>query len=92
MDEHIKNFINNASEQECAVLSLMIYERKRYLISKRGLEVLSELRIGSKVTFNGNQGQVFTGNITKINRKTANVHTTIGQNWNVALSLLKVIE
>jgi hypothetical protein len=50
-----------------------------------------EIAFGKKVSFEGRRGMKITGTITKVNQKTCNVKTDMG-NWRVAIGLLTVVE
>ena len=79
----IEEFIKSLNEEELRYLNRLIVERLK-LISKK-----AKYNIGDLVEFRDNEGDIVSGRIIKLNKKTVSILTDSNQRWNVAPVFLR---
>lgn len=84
--------IDGLSEDELVALNERIVERLMLLHRQRTSAALREIRIGSWVVFEGPDGTLITGIVTRHNRKTVTVHTDNDRRWNVSPEFIMVTD
>lgn len=84
--------IDDLSEDELVALNERIVERLRVLHRRRTSAALRSFKIGSRVMFEGPDGTLITGIITRHNRKTVTVHTENDSRWNVSPEFIVVTD
>ena len=83
--------IDNLTEQELRDLNHRIVERLKFLRDMKAHRSMMRFNIGSKVSFESNEGQVF-GTLFKFNKKTVSILTEDNVQWNVAPQLLSLVK
>ena len=74
----------SASELNLAVEAIKL---RRTALARQGVQ---QLRVGDRVQFTARSGEVISGSVGKLNRKTAVVNTG-SQQWRVTASLLRAL-
>ena len=82
--------IDNLSLKELLDLNHRICERIRKLSDKKMLDVMQNFHVGEQVNFKS-EGNMVTGTVIKINKKTISVKTQEGY-WNIAPQFLTKIK
>jgi hypothetical protein len=83
--QHLDEF----TEVELIHLNRLIVERLRLMRQVKAHRAMTQFRVGQRVQFNSNAGQLVTGVLTKYNRKSVTVVTEQGGSWTVAPTLLE---
>jgi hypothetical protein len=82
--------IDSLDEDALLDLNERIVMRLQHLHEQRTLLALQSLKIGSRVVFEGTNGQMLKGTVIRRNRKTLTVCTHDQRHWNVSPSLLRL--
>lgn len=80
------------TEEELVQLNHVIVQRLHLMQQIRAHGQMQNLRIGQRVSFHNQHGELVRGVIAKHNRKSVTVVTDTGGQWRVAPSLLKPVE
>ena len=80
--------IRRLGEDDLRYLNHLIVERLKLVTQARSTALLSRFGVGDRVSFRSPAGDVKTGVVLKLNKKTASVQTDDGQHWNVHPSFL----
>ena len=88
----IESFIKELSEEELRYLNRLIVERLKLITQEKSTRALYRFNLNESVRFFDHEGQVKTGRIMKLNKKTASILTSDGQYWKVSASLLQSVE
>jgi biotin-(acetyl-CoA carboxylase) ligase len=88
----IESFIKDLGEEELRYLNRLIVERLKLIFQEKSTRSLSRFNLGESVRFPDHEGGVKTGRIVRLNKKTATILTTDGQNWKVSPGLLESAE
>jgi len=83
--------LDNLSYEELIALNQEIVERLKLMDDMETLKCMSKLHIGTRVSFESNQGRQ-VGKIVKFNIKTVGVVTADGRNWKVSPHLLTEVK
>jgi hypothetical protein len=67
-------------------------ERLRFFSQMRAHGQMLRFKIGDRVSFQPEGHPVVVGMLTRYNRKSVTVVTTSGQRWNVAPTLLRLVD
>ena len=81
--------IDKLTEAELIDLNHRVVERLRFLNQMRAHAEMLEFRIGDRVAFRSQQGELVVGMLTRYNKKTVTVITDVGQQWNVSPQFLR---
>jgi len=84
----IEEFIKTLGVEELHYLNRLIIERLKLLHQERSTTQMQRFNVGEKVRFKDPSGTVKTGTIIRLNKKTASLITTSGEQWNVAPGFL----
>ena len=77
------------SLEELYALNKIVVHRIK-LFQKAGKFVaLSKFAVGENVSFFSNEGELITGQVTRLNQKTVSIETGDGRHWNVSPELLQ---
>jgi hypothetical protein len=71
------------NEDDLRFLNRLIVERLKLIHQARNTVMLAHFSVGDRVRFSTGAGDVKTGTIVRLNKKTASVVTDEGQRWNV---------
>ncbi len=82
--------LSSLTDEELRNINNLVVSELKHRRDKKNFAVVSQLRIGSTVTFQSKYGLV-KGTVEKINAKTVNVKSNLGVNWKVSPTLLKVV-
>jgi hypothetical protein len=88
----IETFIKDLGEDELHYLNRLIIERLKLVYQEKSTKALSRFNLGETVRFPDHDGREKTGRIIRLNKKTATIITTDGQNWKVSPTLLRSVE
>lgn len=88
----IESFIKELGEEELLYLNRLVVERLKLIAQDKSTKAMGRFNLGERVAFAGHGGEPKAGVIIRLNKKTATVRTTDGQQWNVAPSLLRSAE
>jgi hypothetical protein len=88
----IESFIKELNEEELRYLNRLIVGRLKLIFQDKSTHAMSRFNLGESVRFTDHDGRAKTGRIIRLNKKTASILTTDGQNWKVAPSLLQSAE
>ena len=80
----IEDFIKTLNMDELIFLNRLVNERVKLLSQMEASQMMVDYNIGDFVEFDGKDGQVLRGIITKMNKKTVSIKTTTGVKWNVS--------
>jgi hypothetical protein len=75
--------IRRMNENDLRFLHRLIVERLNLISQARSTAMLARFSLGDRVSFQISDGQRKTGDIVRLNKKTASVRTDDGQQWNV---------
>jgi hypothetical protein len=81
--------IDSLDEATLIELNARIVERLQYLHHQRTTAALQEIRVASRVEFEGPGGDLVRGIVIRRNKKTVTVHADDNRQWNVSPTLLK---
>lgn len=84
--------IDKLTEDELIDLNNRIVARLKFIHQFRAHSQMLEFSIGDRVCFQPDGHLMFTGMLTRYNKKTVTVITDSGQQWNVAPSFLRRAE
>jgi hypothetical protein len=84
--------IDHLTEAELLDLNHRIVQRLRLLNQVRAHKAMLEFRIGDRVTFELEGGEVVCGILTRYNKKSVTIITDDGHRWNVSPRLLRLAE
>ncbi len=85
----IEEFIKSLGEDDLRYMNRLIIERLKLLYQQKSTTQMQRFNVGEKVRFTDPDGTVRTGTIIRLNKKTASLVTTGGEQWNVAPGLLR---
>ncbi|MBN1647969.1 MAG: hypothetical protein JW874_08045 [Spirochaetales bacterium] len=85
----IEDFIKTLGREELFFINRLVVNRLKLLSQERSTAQMMKFNIGEKVRFEGRYGEIKTGIIFKLNKKTVSIHTEDNEQWNVAPGLLK---
>ena len=88
----IESFIKELGEEELLYLNRLIVERLKLIAQEKSTRAMSRFNLGEEVRFTDHEGRIKTGRIVRLNKKTATIFTSDGQNWKVAPGLLRGME
>ena len=88
----IESFIKGLAEEELLYLNRLIVERLKLIAQEKSTRAMSRFNLGEEVRFTDHDGRPKSGRIVRLNKKTATILTSDGQQWNVAPGLLKAAE
>jgi hypothetical protein len=75
--------IRRLNEEDLRFLNRLIVERLKLLHQARSTVMLAHFSIGDRVIFPTSAGEQKSGIIVRLNKKTASIHTSDGEHWNV---------
>lgn len=81
--------ITQLTEEELVALNHRIVERLRFLHQARAHAKMLEFQVGDRVCFEPDGRAPQFGILVRYNKKTVTVLTELGEQWNVAPSLLR---
>ena len=84
--------VNKLGEEELLFLNRLIVERLKLFSQAKSTWMMSNFNVGEKVCFTDPAGDLKTGIILRLNKKTVSIKTDDGHSWNVAPSLLRKIK
>jgi hypothetical protein len=82
--------IKNLGEDDLIFLNRLIIERLKLIAQAKSTSLMARFNIGDRVEFRGPGGDLKTGIIVRINKKTASIQTDDGGSWNVFPGFLNV--
>ena len=86
----LENEIESLSYDELLEINRLIVDRIKVLrASKTSLE-MQKFNLGNKVEFFTDEGEVISGTVAKVNKKTVGIVTNDGERWNVSPTLLSL--
>jgi len=88
----IETFIKGLAEEELLYLNRLIVERLKLIAQEKSTRAMSRFNLGEEVRFTDHDGRPKSGRIVRLNKKTATILTSDGQQWNVAPGLLNARE
>ncbi len=83
--------IPRMNEDDLRFLNRLIVERLKLLAQARSTSMLSRFSVGDRVSFQGASGELKTGAIVWLDKKTATIATDDGQQWNVQPTFLSLV-
>ncbi len=86
----IEDFIKSLNHDELVFMNHLIIERLKLLSQRASTEAMMQFNLGEKVEFDGPDGKLYLGLITKINKKTIKVTLLSGAAWNISPQLLRL--
>lgn len=84
--------IDHLTEDELVDLNHRIVERLRFFRQARAHQAMLQFKIGERVCFRTDSGELVTGTLTQYNRKTVSIVTDAGHRWNVSPALLQRLQ
>ena len=84
--------IDHLTEPELIELNHKIVERLRLMRQIRSHKEMFRFKIGDRVTFHPSGHEPQTGTLTRFNRKSVTVITDNGGHWNVAPTLIALVQ
>jgi len=85
----IEEFIKSLNEEELRYLNRLIVERLKLISQAKSTKEMAKYNIGDLVEFQDNEGDIVSGRIIKLNKKTVSILTDGNQRWNVAPVFLR---
>lgn len=89
---NLAELIDDMSEEMLITLHNLIVNRLNILQRQRTRQSMDDFRPGDVVSFRTEDGQMVTGVLVRLNKKTVTVHTESGARWNVSPQLLTRIK
>ncbi|MEH4398147.1 hypothetical protein POX82_22155 [Escherichia coli] len=86
---NLAELIDDMSEEVLITLHNLIVNRLNMLQRQRTRQSMGDFRLGDVVSFRTEDGQMVTGVLVRLNKKTVTVHTESGARWNVSPQLLQ---
>lgn len=80
--------LNELNLPELQILNRMVVQRIRFYQKAKTLTAMSRFHVGDRVSWDGSDGIVRTGIITRLNQKTASVKVGYEEYWKVSPQLL----
>lgn len=84
--------IDHLTEPELIELNHKIVERLRLMRQIRSHKEMFKFKIGDRVTFHPSGREPQTGTLTRFNQKSVTVITDNGGHWNVAPTLIELVQ
>ncbi len=84
--------IKRLNEEDLLFLNRLIVERLKLISQARATSLMTSFTRGDRVGFLNPDGQLLEGFVMRLNKKTVSVATDDGRQWNVAPSLLHLVE
>jgi len=81
--------LEGLTSHELTILNKMVVDRIRLMHKAGALISMSKLHVGDHVSWDGSDGIVRTGIVTRLNQKTVSVKTEDNGYWNVSPQLLR---
>jgi hypothetical protein len=75
--------IRRLNEDDLRFLNRLIVERLKLLHQARSTVMLAHFSVGDRVSFPTTTGEQKSGVVVRLNKKTASIETSDGQQWNV---------
>lgn len=85
---NIDEVIDEMPEAVLKTLHDRIVNRLNVLQRQRVMQSMAEIRPGDVVSFQTDRGEIITGVLVRLNKKSVTVHTENDNRWNVAPQLL----
>src|SRR5690606_26798003 len=85
----VLSVLERLTEEELVELNRMVVARLRLMQQGRAQGEMMGFRVGQKVRFQGNGGEVVRGTVVRHNAKSVTVVTDAGASWRVAPGLLE---
>ena len=85
----VEEFVKQLNEEELLYMNQLIVSRLKVLSQMKSVITMSQFNQGQRVRFDGPDGVERRGEITRLNKKTANITTDDGHKWKVAPTLLR---
>lgn len=86
---NLAELIDDMSEEVLITLHNLIVNRLNMLQRQRTRQSMGDFRLRDVVSFRTEDGQMVTGVLVRLNKKTVTVHTESGARWNVSPQLLQ---
>lgn len=81
--------IKQLGEDDLRFLHQIITERLKLMVQAKSTLLMADFHVGERVSFQGADGQIKSGTVIRLNKKTASIRTDDGHRWNVHPCLLK---
>ena len=81
--------IRRMNEDDLRFLNRLVVERLKLIAQARSTAMLAHFSVGDRVSFQSSSGELKTGVIVRLNKKTASIATDEGQQWNVHPGFLR---
>jgi hypothetical protein len=88
----IDDLIDSMSEDVLMVVHDRVVNRLNELQQKRTMQSMADFRPGDVVRFRTDRGELVTGVLIRLNKKSVTVHTANGNRWKVAPQFLTKVE
>ena len=85
----IEEFIKSLNEEELRYLNRLIVERLKLISQAKSTMAMAKHNLGDLVEFPDNEGNIVSGRIIRLNKKTISILTDNNQRWNVAPVFLR---
>ena len=85
----IEEFIKSLNEEELRYLNRLIVERLKLISQAKSTKAMVKHNLGDLVEFPDNEGNIVSGRIIRLNKKTVSILTDSNQRWNVAPVFLR---
>ena len=85
----IEEFIKSLNEEELRYLNRLIVERLKLISQAKSTKAMAKHNLGDLVEFPDNEGNIVSGRIIRLNKKTVSILTDNNQRWNVAPVFLR---
>ena len=84
--------IKRLDEEDLLFLNRLIVERLKLISQARATTLMTRFTKGDRVGFQAPDGRMLEGIVLRLNKKTVTVATDDGHQWNVAPSLLRLVQ
>ncbi|MBN2211208.1 MAG: hypothetical protein JW709_07415 [Sedimentisphaerales bacterium] len=81
--------VRQLNEQDLRYLNRLIVERLKLIGQARSTAMMAHFSVGDRVNFDSHTGDLITGVIIRLNKKTASIATDNGEKWNVHPGFLR---
>ena len=84
--------IKRLNEEDLLFLNRLILERLKLISQARATTLMTSFTKGDRVGFQAPDGRTLEGMVLRLNKKTGSIATDDGHQWNVATSLLRLVQ
>jgi len=86
---NVADLIRQMNEEELCFLHRLVVERLKLIHQARSTVMLANFSVGDRVSFSNTSGELQTGIITRLNKKSASILTDDRRRWTVHPVYLK---